>query len=74
MRVIIEALKGNGTLKGSRRLHINEIGRGRDSLIPEMRQKIRKRSSSHTSTIKKMTILSLNHAILSMHTRTRELS
>jgi hypothetical protein len=66
-------LKMNGTLKSSRRLHINDIGRGRGSLGPEMRQKIR--SNHHrTSNLKKMTMLMLSHAILSMRTRTRELS
>jgi hypothetical protein len=71
-RTIIETLERNGTLKGSRRLNINEIGRGRDSLSPEMRWK--RRSDHHrTSSLKEMAMLTLSHAILSMRTRTREL-
>jgi hypothetical protein len=66
-------LERNGTTKSSRRLHINDIGRGIDSLGPEMRWK-RRKGNHRTSSLKKMTMLTLSHVILSMHTMTRELS
>jgi hypothetical protein len=72
-RATKKPLERNGTLKSSKRMHINKIGGGRDSLDPGMMQKIR--SDHHwTSTLKKIMMLSLSHAILSMCNGTRELS
>jgi hypothetical protein len=52
-------LERNGTLKSSKRLHINEIGGGRDSLGLEMWQT--RRSNHHgTSSLKKMMMLTLS--------------
>jgi hypothetical protein len=68
-----KTLERNATLKGSRRLKVNEVSRCSNSLSPEMR---RKRGSNHHSTgsLKNMTMLALSHTILSMSTRTRKLS
>jgi hypothetical protein len=72
-RATKKPLERNGTLKSSRSLHINEIGGDRDNLGPEMRRK--RRSNHHrTSSLKKMKMLTLSQAILSIRTRIRELS
>jgi hypothetical protein len=68
-----ETLERNTTLQGGRRLNINEINRCRDSLRLEMRRK--RRGNHHcTSGLKKMTMLMLSNAILSMCARAGELS
>jgi hypothetical protein len=66
-------LERNATLKGIRRLNVNEVSRYSDSLNPEMRPK---RGSNHHSTgsLKNMTMLTLGDTILSMGAGTRELS
>src|SRR4051812_19825897 len=68
-----ETLERNTTLQSGRGLNIDEIGRCRNNLRPEVRGK---GSSDHhcTSSLKKMTMLTFSHAILSMRTGTRELS
>jgi hypothetical protein len=68
-----KTLERNATLKGSRRLNVNEVSRCSDSLSPEMR---RKRGSNHHSTgsLKNMTMLTFGDTILSMGAGTRELS
>jgi hypothetical protein len=68
-----KALERNTTLQSSRGLNIDEIGGSGNSLSPKVRQK---RSGNHqrTGRLKKVTMLALSHAILSMSTRTRELS
>jgi hypothetical protein len=54
-------------------LNIDEIGGSENSLSPKVRRKI---SGNHqrTGRLKKVMMLTLSHAILSMSTRTRELS
>jgi hypothetical protein len=54
-------------------LNIDEIGGSGNSLSPKVRQK---RSDNHqrTGRLKKVMMLALSYAILSMSTRTRELS
>jgi DNA-binding Xre family transcriptional regulator len=71
-RAIIESLERNATLKGGRRLDINEIVRGRDSLSPAMRRK-RGGNYHRTSSLKKMMVLTLSNVILGMRIRSREL-
>ena len=70
--MIKDTLERNATLDRSGRLKVDEIGGGEYSLGPKMRWK---RSGDHqrTSRLKKVVMLALNHAILSMSTRTREL-
>jgi hypothetical protein len=68
-----KALERNTTLQSSRGLNIDKIGGSGNSLSPKVR---RKRSDNHQRTghLRKVTMLTLSHAILSMSTRTRKLS
>jgi hypothetical protein len=68
-----EMLERNTILQSSKGLNIDEICGSGNSLSPKVRWK---RSSNHQRTghLKKVTMLALSHAILSMSTRTRELS
>jgi hypothetical protein len=68
-----KALERNTTLQSSRGLNIDEIGGSGNSLGPKVRQK-RCGNPQRTGRLKKVTMLALRHAILSMSTRTRELS
>jgi hypothetical protein len=72
-QVIRRTLERNTTLQSCRGLNIDEIGGRGNSLSLKVRQK---RSSDHqcTSRLERVTMLVLGHAILSMSTRTRELS
>jgi hypothetical protein len=71
-RTTRETLHRNTTLQSSRRLDIDEIGGCGDSLSPKVGWK---RGGDHhrTSRLKKVAMLALSNAILSVSTRTREL-
>jgi hypothetical protein len=66
-------LKRNTTLKGRRRLNVNQISDSRNSLSPKVRWN---RGDNHksTSNLKQTTMLVLSNLILSMSTRARKLS
>jgi hypothetical protein len=72
-RLATKKLKRNTTLKGRRRLNVNQISSSRNSLSPKVRWN---RGGNHksTSSLKKMTMLALSNPILSMSTRVRKLS
>jgi hypothetical protein len=69
MHLPTKVLKRNTTLKSRRRLNVSEIGASRDSLSPEMRNKIGEHKS--TSSLKKMAMLTLGKTTPSISTRTR---
>jgi hypothetical protein len=54
-------------------LNIDKIGGSGNNLNPKVRQK-RNGNYQHIGHLKKVSMLALSHAILSMSTRTRELS
>jgi hypothetical protein len=68
-----KTLKMNTTLKGRRRLNVNQISGSRNRLSPKVRCN---RGDNHKSTtsLKQMTMLALSNPILSMSTRARKLS
>jgi hypothetical protein len=72
-RTTRETLERNTILQSSRVLNINEIGGSGNSLGPKVRRK-RSDNHQHTGRLKEVTMLALSHTILSMSTRTRELS
>jgi hypothetical protein len=71
-RLATKMLKRNTTLKGRRRLNVNQISSNRNSLSPKVRWN-RGGNYKSTSSLKKMTMLALNNPILSMSTRARKL-
>jgi hypothetical protein len=72
-RLTKKTLKRNTTLKGRRRLNVNQISSSRNSLSPKVRWN---RGGNHksTSSLKKMLMLALNNPIMSMSIRARKLS
>jgi hypothetical protein len=72
-RTTREMLERNTTLQSSRGLNIDEICGSGNSVSPKVRRK-RRDNHQHTSCLKKVTMLTLSYAILSMSTRKRKLS
>jgi hypothetical protein len=72
-RLATKTLKKNTTLKGRRRLNVNQISGSRNNLSPKVRWN---RGGNHKimSSLKQMTMLTLSNPILSMSTRARKLS
>jgi hypothetical protein len=66
-------LERNTTLQSNKMFNIDEIGGGGNNPSPKVRPE---RSHNHKCTIrlKKVIMLALSHTILTMSTRTRELS
>jgi hypothetical protein len=72
-RLATKTLKRNTTLKGQRRMNVNQISDSRNNLSLKVRWN---RVGNHKSmnSLKQMTILVLNNPILSMNTKARKLS
>jgi hypothetical protein len=72
-RLAIKTLKMNTTLKGRRRMNVNQISGSRNSLSLKVRWN---RGDNHksTSNLKQMMMLALSNPILSMSTWARKLS
>jgi hypothetical protein len=72
-RLAIKTLKRNTTLKGRRRLNVNQISSSRNSLSSKVRWN---KGGNHksTSSLKKIMMLAFSNPILSMSTRARKLS
>ena len=69
--MIKEKLQGNATLHSNGWVKVDEIGR---SGQPQPKSEAKERLIINASHLKKVTMVGLSHAILSMSTRTRELS
>ena len=67
-----ETLNWDLTLKGRRRLNINQESGSRNSHSPEIWWDSRSKHKS-TDCLKKMTMLSFSHTVLGMSTRARKL-